>query len=273
MLELPEVITLSRQLEENVAGRKVVKVLPPSKEHKFCWYNGDPADYNDAVKGKQITSAQGFGIFVDLTFENGMKLAINDGTNCRIVKTENLPKAYQLAIELDDGTSLVYTVAMYGGIIMHDDSYDNEYYMKSKEAVFLLSDGLPKLFETRLKEAKPSLSAKAFLATEQRFCGLGNGVLQDILLSARLNPRTKISSLSAEHKDCLMNCVSSVLSDMTVNGGRDTERDLFGTPGGYKTIMSKNNVDMKCPLCGSDIVKEAYMGGSVYYCPKCQPKV
>jgi formamidopyrimidine-DNA glycosylase len=25
-----------------------------------------------------------------------------------------------------------------------------------------------------------------------------------------------------------------------------------------------------CPVCGTAIVKEAYLGGSIYYCKKCQ---
>ncbi len=52
--------------------------------------------------------------------------------------------------------------------------------------------------------------------------------------------------------------------------GRDTERDLFGNLGGYKTIMSKNTVDKPCPICNTTIKKEAYLGGSIYYCTSCQ---
>ena len=26
-----------------------------------------------------------------------------------------------------------------------------------------------------------------------------------------------------------------------------------------------------CPACGSGLVREAYMGGNIYYCPVCQP--
>jgi formamidopyrimidine-DNA glycosylase len=57
---------------------------------------------------------------------------------------------------------------------------------------------------------------------------------------------------------------------MTEQGGRDTERDLFGCFGGYKTILSKNTVDTPCLVCGTVIKKEPFMGGSIYYCPGCQ---
>ncbi len=44
----------------------------------------------------------------------------------------------------------------------------------------------------------------------------------------------------------------------------------IGRPGGYTTILSKNTVGMPCPECERTIRKEAYMGGSIYYCPQCQ---
>jgi len=57
---------------------------------------------------------------------------------------------------------------------------------------------------------------------------------------------------------------------MAEKGGRDTEKDIYGVSGGYKTIMSSKNVEAICPACGEPIIKEAYMGGSIYYCSGCQ---
>jgi len=58
---------------------------------------------------------------------------------------------------------------------------------------------------------------------------------------------------------------------MTSLCGRDTEKDLFGHSGGYKTILSRNTVGKPCSVCGAEIQKAAYMGGAVYWCPGCQP--
>jgi len=44
-----------------------------------------------------------------------------------------------------------------------------------------------------------------------------------------------------------------------------------GINGGYITRASKNTLGKPCKRCGEKIVKEAYLGGAVYYCPKCQP--
>lgn len=70
----------------------------------------------------------------------------------------------------------------------------------------------------------------------------------------------------------MFQAVRQVLSAITEQGGRDTERDLYGRFGGYRTILSKKTVGTPCPACGSTIVKEAYLGGSIYYCPGCQTR-
>jgi formamidopyrimidine-DNA glycosylase len=122
----------------------------------------------------------------------------------------------------------------------------------------------------KLAEESAGKSVKAFLATEQRLPGLGNGVLQDILFNARVNPKSKVSLLTEAELKALFDSVKTTLRQMADQGGRDTETDLFGNHGGYHTLMSKNTVSRPCPVCGGEIIKTAYMGGSVYYCPSCQ---
>jgi len=96
------------------------------------------------------------------------------------------------------------------------------------------------------------------------------GVLQDILYNARIHPKKKVKTLTDSDKDNLFNSIKATLAQMTIEGGRDTEKDLFGNFGGYKTKLSKKTVDTRCELCGSQIKKETYMGGSIYYCEECQ---
>jgi formamidopyrimidine-DNA glycosylase len=127
-------------------------------------------------------------------------------------------------------------------------------------------------FDSLFDENTGDLSAKAFLATEQRIPGLGNGVLQDILWTAKIHPKQKMACLSRKEISQMYRAVKSVLQKMTDQGGRDTERDLFGCPGGYQTILSKNTVAKPCPVCGTIIRKEPYLGGSIYVCEDCQHK-
>ncbi len=273
MIEIPEALTLARELNSAVCGKTVSTVCPPTKVHKFCWFNGEPSLYGERLSGKTVNSAEGFGIYVEISFSDGLYLCINDGVNIRIINAAERPKDYQLLISFTDGTALVLTVAMYGGIVLHDGEYDNEYYIKSRKSLSPFSDGFSEYFYSLFAASKPNLSAKAFLATEQRFPGIGNGVLQDILFAAGIHPRRKLGTMSETDVQRLFSCTVSVLREMTDSGGRDTEKDLFGEAGGYLTKMSNKTSKYRCLACGGEIKKEAYLGGSVYYCPTCQPHI
>ena len=78
------------------------------------------------------------------------------------------------------------------------------------------------------------MSVKAFLVTEQRIPGLGNGVLQDILFNAGVSPKRKMSSVDGKDMENLLEAMKSTLGAMLENGGRDTEKDLFGNKGRYR---------------------------------------
>jgi formamidopyrimidine-DNA glycosylase len=115
-------------------------------------------------------------------------------------------------------------------------------------------------------------SLKAFLATEQRIPGLGNGVLQDILLNAELHPKRKVQTLEIDEVRKLYESVVETLGKMTDQGMRNTEKDIFGNKGGYQMMLSKDTYKSPCVKCGGQIIKKAYMGGSIYYCDSCQPE-
>ncbi|MDD2649377.1 MAG: endonuclease VIII [Eubacteriales bacterium] len=273
MIELPEALRLADEMRAILVGRTVSRVLPPSRVHKFCWFSGNPSAYDAALSSRRVVGADGFGIYAELLFDGGLSLAVNDGVNLRFSKSGELPENYQLAIVFEDSSCLCFTVQMYGGIILHGSDYENEYYVKSKNAVSPFSDDFPEHFRRVFRESKPKLSAKAFLATEQRFPGIGNGCAQDILLKARLNPKRKLETLTDEDAERLLSALVSVACEMRSQSGRDTEKGLDGMAGGYRTMMCKNSLMTGCPICGGTVTKEAYMGGSVYYCPVCQPLI
>jgi formamidopyrimidine-DNA glycosylase len=176
-----------------------------------------------------------------------------------------------LLVRFDDESSIVFTVAMYGGIWAYCGALDNPYHRGSLNSLSPLDDTFDESFFDKLlgNEAK-DFSAKAFLATEQRIPGLGNGVLQDILFNAAIHPKQKKSTFTDTQRANLFRSIKSTLHEMTINRGRDTEKDFMGNSGGYKTMLSKNTVGKPCTRCGNTIVKEAYLGGAVYFCPGCQ---
>lgn len=162
MLELPEVSARAAQIREHITGKTVSCVRPPSKEHKFCWYNGEPAAYHNALAGKKVTGAEGFGIFVEISFEDDIRLCVNDGVNMLLIPVSKAPRNYQLLMEFSDGLALVFTVAMYGGIYLHKGDYDNEYYIKSRQAISPFAPEFQEYFSRRRTESKKRSAQKPF---------------------------------------------------------------------------------------------------------------
>jgi formamidopyrimidine-DNA glycosylase len=272
MLEIPESKTISYQAGNTLHNKRIAEVLRASSTHKFAFYCGDPADYAKFLAGKQVKSTKGHGMFVDIYFDSNISITIGEGTNMRYYSSFNQrPEKHQLLIVFDDDSCIAFTVAMYGGIWVYRDIFENPYHRRSLSSISPLEDAFNEnYFDTILRGITKDISVKALLATEQRIPGLGNGVLQDILFNAGLNPKRKKSTLSDHEKATLFYSLKTTLKKMTDLGGRDTEKDFFGNSGGYKTILSKNTIQNPCPNCGDVIVKEAYLGGAVYYCHNCQ---
>ena len=272
MLELPESRTISLQAGRTLINKKIIKVVPATSAHKFAFYNGDPAGYVNLLTGRRITSARGHGMFVDICCDEDTWVSVSDGTNMRYyTSSDQQPEKHQLLLVLDDGGCVAFTVAMYGGIWAYQGELDNQYHRGSLNSLSPLNDTFDEtFFDNIFRSVTKDISLKALLATEQRIPGLGNGVLQDILFNAGLHPKRKKSTLSDTQKEGLFLSLKKTLKAMTDLSGRDTEKDLFGNSGGYKTLLSKNTVNNPCPGCGGSISKEAYMGGAVYYCANCQ---
>jgi formamidopyrimidine-DNA glycosylase len=273
MLEIPESVNMSTQAGNTLVNKTIVEVHPATSQHKFAFYCDNPEEYGKLLEGRKIRSTKGHGMFVDLHCDDDVSVTIGEGTNMRYyAPAEQRPGKHQLMIVLDDGSFVAFTVAMYGGIWAYRGIFDNPYYQGSLNSISPLDDAFDEsFFEGIFRNTTKDLSLKALLATEQRIPGLGNGVLQDILFNAGLHPRRKKSTLTDFQKGELFHSLKVTLDKMASMGGRDTEKDLFGNFGGYKTILSKNTLKDPCPNCGNGIVKMAYLGGAVYFCPSCQP--
>ena len=272
MKELPENQTLSKQINETLKDRVISEVFNATKFHKNTFYFGDPLTYSELLIGRRINSSMSFGMYVDIILDKETKISFGDGTNLKYGTISNkMPNNYQLLLALDNNTYLTFTVGMFGVIAAYTGIYNDIYYKKNLDNLSPLSDDFnEQYFEKLCVGVKPKSSVKVLLATEQRIPGLGNGVLQDILFNAKINPKREINSLTDIDKSALLQSIKMTLKNMILQGGRDTEMDIFGNHGNYKTILSKNTLSKPCPQCGNPIIKETSSGGVVYYCPYCQ---
>lgn len=280
MIEIPESITIAKQLNGSVKGKKIVQAEAAHTPHGFAFYTGNAEFYSKVMEGKTIGEAFGIGSMAEISLDDTegrnearYSFVVGDGTNIRLYQPgEKLPPRYQTRIVLEDDSSLVCTVQMYGNMfLIEPDAYDNFYYQVALQKPFPGSEAFDYGYFCSLKEdLSGNMSVKAFLATEQRIPGLGNGVLQDILFLSGLHPKRKIGTIREIQWRKLYETVTDTIGKMTAAGGRNTEKDLFGEKGGYQTLLSKMTVGKPCPYCGNIIQKANYLGGTVYFCPGCQ---
>lgn len=277
MIEAPEALYLSGQLNRTVRGKLITDVIAAYTPHKFAWYEGDPDTYPERLSGTTVHEAVARGGMIDLLLSPGKHLVFCDGVNLRYFEPgEKLPAKHQLLIGFEDQSCLVASVRMYGGLCCFPDTgWEaplSAYYASAKNKPQVLSEAFTQEYFLGLigEEKAQKKTAKAFLATGQTIPGLGNGVLQDILYQARIHPKTKIALLSDSLRNRLYDCIRTTLREMYEAGGRNTETDLFGTKGKYIPYLSKDTVGLPCPHCGEPIRKENFLGGSIYYCCECQ---
>lgn len=281
MIEIPEAIVLANQLEHQLRGKRIVGVAAGVTPHKYAWFYGERDSYPELVCEATISGAISRGGFVEI--DAGMaRILFSEGMSIRFHEAGDAPAAkHQLLLRFGDGSALSAAAQMYGGVGIvpagpHGAAtLDNPYYASSLSKPSPLSSAFDERYFFSLLEGElGTLSAKAFLATEQRIPGLGNGVLQDILFEAGVHPRFQVREFGGPNDaraKRLLAALKSTLAQMAAAGGRDTERDIYGAQGGYETRMSRFSVGTPCPACGEPIQKQSYMGGSVYFCSQCQP--
>ena len=173
-------------------------------------------------------------------------LLFSDGANLTYLEPgADLPDKHQLLIGFGDESCLVVSVRMYGGCgVFHRVSFPVRWSLTTAVRrrnlrccpTLLTSPISCRCWMNRPRRKK---SAKAFLATGQTIPGLGNGVLQDILYRAGMHPKTKISGLTRQQKSDCSGPSGRRSGRCCVWGGRDSETDLFGRPGGYRPRLSK----------------------------------
>ena len=268
VLEIPEALTIARQLNAAVGRKEIARVIADFTPHRFAWYHGDPVHYHHLLVNRTICDTRSWGGLIEIQAHDVLILLGDDiGIRYHDPGT-SAPKKHQLLVEFTDGSGLSATVGMYGGLwCFKDGDFTNPYYEAAKEKPSPLSEQFDAVYFLNLFQLPnvSRLSAKAFLATEQRIPGLVM-VCCRIFCSMQAYIRKKMGTLTDGDQHALFESIKITLEAMTELGGRDTEKDLFGQVGSYETKLSAKTKGKPCPQCGTLIRKETYLGGSVYYC-------
>jgi formamidopyrimidine-DNA glycosylase len=267
MLELPEVLNLSRQLDEELKGRTIASAGRGNSPHKFAFFKPSEEEIARTLARKKIEAVRGDGkyLYFDLKPKALFSIAEMDGRILFHEKGAELPAKHQLLVRFTDGSALTATVGLWGffgvGAVVPVD--------QSKTIDPLGPELTLARFERLFAEyPRPNHPIKAFLINRPRLRGFGNGYMQEMLFRAGILPTRKVASLDRDERKRLHRAVRGVLAEATRKGGSADSCDIYGRPGRYvKAVGARVKA---CTVCKTPIAKRSFLGGATYYCPRCQ---
>lgn len=271
MIELPEAIVIAKSLDHELKDLSIVDLEVFHTSHQLAWMNHPTEYYMKTLKDRVIHQVLQSGGMIRILMDQGLELVLSEDIELGYVKPSDVPSKHQLKLVFSNQMAFYVKVKMYGFMLLgtRDQLNENIYYQRATSLIDPLSTDYD--LDTFLKETEMDKgvgSLKSALATKQHIPGLGNGILQDILFHAGLRPEKKVSSMNASDFSHLYQVMKKTLQFMTDCGGRKEVTQGFHHLDGYDVMMhGKTSV---CPSCYQEVIKKAYLGGKVIYCPICQ---
>jgi formamidopyrimidine-DNA glycosylase len=275
VFELPEYLTLARQINESLVGKIIREGIRGNSPHKFVWYNRTAEEFAALSRGKRIGKAHVKGRWLIIALESDYFLVVGEwgGRFLFHPPGSEAPKKFHLYLAFEDGSTLSATTQMWGAVELYEAGLEHsgKYVRDQKPSPIdpqFTFDYFSALIDTVLKSEKKSV--KGILTQDQLIPGLGNAIAQDIMFNARLHPKHRIDDLDQCKRQELYRSIQETVSKVIEQGGRYDEYDLYNRPGGYVRLMDSKSAGKTCPVCSEKISKIQYLGGACYFCPQCQ---
>jgi formamidopyrimidine-DNA glycosylase len=269
MPELPEIVSLARQMTKQIKGKRILEVDVTQPK---CL--NVPIKRFRRIVGRRVleTSARGKWLYTRLSSNDNLLLNLGMGGDLRYYRNEtSLPEKYQLKLTFSDGTMLTVTFSWFGYIHLASDKELFKHMMTSRLGISPVDDQFTvENFASLLSGRRGAI--KSFLLDQKNVAGIGNVYVQDPLFMARLHPLRTIQTLTDSEIRALHQSIREVLNQSIRLGGLKYETDLYGRHGkfGPAQFLVAYKTHEPCPKCKAAIRKIQTGSTASYICPKCQ---
>ncbi|MDP2471178.1 MAG: bifunctional DNA-formamidopyrimidine glycosylase/DNA-(apurinic or apyrimidinic site) lyase [Candidatus Palauibacterales bacterium] len=274
MPELPEVETIRRDLNPELAGRVVTGVaiqqadivLPPD----------DATSFGQRLEGRRILGVGRRAKYLLFHLEGGSVLQVQLRMTGRFAlgRTEPDPVEFRhiaARLRLDDGRTLFYDdVRRLGGLrLLESREWERQ------EAGLGPEPLEPGYRAVDLERALATTRApvKNALMDQRRVAGVGNIYASEALFRAGVDPRRPGRDLDRADLKRLHRAVRQVLREALRDAGTSFRnyRAVNGRSGSFQTSLRVyGRQGEPCRRCGSPIERIVQAGRSTFYCPSCQ---
>jgi formamidopyrimidine-DNA glycosylase len=303
MPELPEVETVCRQLDPELAGERIA-ALEVFDER---WSRPVPkAELEAAVAGAVIEGLERRGKYLLLRLDGERTLVMHLRMTGNLVLVERQEPRSTDGEGLEEPGALAKLDPSEGRRLYEGERSTSERHLRAR---FMLEDGRelwftdPRRFgeaflvdeggfEARFErlgveplseeftaEALAEMASgrrvplKSFLLDQSGVAGVGNIYADEALFRARLHPLSPAGSMRPEHHEALREGVIAAL-EAGIDGGGASIDDYRDGRGERGTMQERFLVHTRegepCPSCGEPITRIVVSGRSTYYCPSCQ---
>jgi formamidopyrimidine-DNA glycosylase len=276
MPELPEVETVARGLQREIAGRKILSVRLGITD-----FMDNPAAIESALPGAQIRRVERYGKFLLLRLnhsesDNGVAresaLLVHLGMTGALMPrpmAEAQKKHTHLAAALDDGRELRYVDPRRFGRIAHlaGEMLANELKRFGADPLEISEQK----FIERIRSRKARI--KAQLLDQGVLRGVGNIYADESLWKAKIHPAQIGAKLTPDEARKLYRALREILEKAIVLRGSTIADflDAEGEPGEYQQHHRAYGREGKpCYRCRTPIRRMIVAGRSSYFCPVCQ---
>ena len=276
MPELPEVETLARGLQRELAGRRVLSVELGKTD-----FMDNPAEIEREMPGTQIRGVERYGKFMLLRLQGSQEtegvaqeaaLLVHLGmTGTMMPRAASEPRAKHthLVALLDDGRELRYIdPRRFGRIaLLAGEKLQEELQRFGADPLKISMDE----FERRVRARRARI--KALLLDQGFLRGGGNIYADESLWKARIHPARIGTRLSVEEAGSLHGALQLILEKAIMLRGSSISDflDAEGEPGEYQLHHKAYGREGKaCCRCKTVIRRIVVAGRSSFFCPNCQ---
>jgi formamidopyrimidine-DNA glycosylase len=290
MPELPEVETVCRQLDPELAGVEIeaLEVLDP----RWC-RPVPPAGLERAIRGATMEGLGRRGKYLLLALDGKRTLVMHLRMTGNLVLVEGESKLdpsegrrlyegersaserhLRARFRLGDDRELWFTdPRRFGEAFLIDDDRLADRFAKLGVEPLSVDFTAAHLGEMARGRTAP---LKSFLLDQSRLAGVGNIYADEALFRARLHPLSPAGSMKPEHVEALREGVVAALEAGIDGGGAsiDDYRDGRGDKGRMQDeFLVHTREGEPCPRCAAPISRIVVSGRSTYYCPSCQVRL
>jgi len=271
MPELPEITVIAKQMNKELAGKRVTEVEARQPKN----LNMPVPAFVRTIKGKEVSEVSGRGKWLFMKLEPDYFLLINLGMGAELLHyrpARKLPDSYHFRLGFSDGCGFTARFWWFGYVHLVAEKDLPKHKMTANLGISATDKALTLERFKELLARKKRTNAKSFLLDQKNVAGIGNVYAQDPLFIARLHPNRKISTLSDRETENLYHAIRDVLNRSIRLGGLAYEADFHGRKGGFTgdMFLVGYKTGKPCPACGTNIEKIKTGTTATYICPKCQ---